>query len=131
MAISTLHAALLVNRGITTQQQATEFISPTLSRLSDPFLMKGVEQAVDRIIRAKKCGETVCIHGDYDVDGVTAVVVLTAFFRAVSIPVCYLIPRRVEEGYGLSLPHQHRRKRVRSPLQLFWGSDSRPEWRQP
>lgn len=102
MAISTLQAALLVNRGITTQQQATEFISPTLSRLSDPFLMKGVEQAVERIIRAKKCGETVCIHGDYDVDGVTAVVVLTAFFRSVSIPVCYLIPRRVEEGYGLS-----------------------------
>lgn len=103
MAISTLQATLLVNRGITTQQQAEEFISPTLSRLSDPFLMKGVEQAVERIIRAKNCGEMVCIHGDYDVDGVTAVVVLTSFFRAVSIPVCYLIPRRVEDGYGLSI----------------------------
>jgi len=102
MTIPALQAALLVNRGITTQLQAAEFIAPTLAKLSDPFLLKGVEPAVERIILAKKRGETVCIHGDYDVDGVTAVVVLTAFFRAVSIPVCYLIPRRVEEGYGLS-----------------------------
>jgi len=102
MKIPLLHAAMLVNRGIITEEQAAEFLSPTLSKLSDPFLMKGVEQAVERIVRAKKCGETVCIHGDYDVDGVTAVVVLTAFFRAVSIPVCYLIPRRMAEGYGLS-----------------------------
>ena len=74
----------------------------TSSGTSDPFLMKGVEKAVERILLAKSRAETVCIHGDYDVDGVTAVVVLTAFFRAVSIPVCYLIPRRIEEGYGLS-----------------------------
>ncbi len=93
---------MLVNRGITTEAQAAEFITPTLSSLSDPFLMKGVEEAVERILIAKSRSETICIHGDYDVDGVTAVVVLTAFFRAVSIPVCYLIPRRVEEGYGLS-----------------------------
>ena len=100
--ISALHAALLVNRGITTEQQAGEFISPSLSGLSDPFRMKGVEPAVQRILLAKSRGETLCIHGDYDVDGVTAVALLTSFFRAVSIPVCYLIPKRLEDGYGLS-----------------------------
>ena len=102
MKISPLHAALLVNRGIETQLQVAEFITPKLSSMSDPFLMKGVEEAVERILIAQSRSETICIHGDYDVDGVTAVVVLTAFFRAVSIPVCYLIPRRIEEGYGLS-----------------------------
>jgi single-stranded-DNA-specific exonuclease len=100
--ISALHARLLVNRGIATPPQAGEFISPSLAGLSDPFLLKGVEQAVERILLAQSRGETVCIHGDYDVDGVTAVAVLTAFFRAVSIPVCYLIPKRLEDGYGLS-----------------------------
>lgn len=102
MDISPLHATLLVNRGITTPCQAAEFLSPSLSGLSDPFLMKGVEQAVERILLAKARSETICIHGDYDVDGVTSVALLTSFFRAVSIPVCYLIPRRLEEGYGLS-----------------------------
>lgn len=102
LGISPLHAALLVNRGIKTQLQAEEFLSPTLAKLSDPFRMKGVKQAVARIIRAKSHGETICIHGDYDVDGVTAVVTLTAFFRALSIPVCFVIPRRLEDGYGLS-----------------------------
>lgn len=112
MALSPLQATLLVNRGITTVEQATEFLSPTLSRLSDPFLMKGVAPAVERILLAKKRGETVCVHGDYDVDGVTAVVVLTAFFRAVAIPVCYLIPRRVEDGYGLSIDGVDEAKRL-------------------
>jgi len=102
MGISRLHAALLVNRGIVTEAQAAEFIVPSLAKLSDPFLMKGVEPAVERILLAKSRAETVCIHGDYDVDGVTAVAVLTSFFRAVAIPVCYLIPRRLENGYGLS-----------------------------
>jgi len=102
MGISKLYAALLVNRGITTVAQAAEFNAPTLSKLGDPFLMRGVKEAVERILLAKSRAETVCIHGDYDVDGVTAVAVLTSFFRAVSIPVCYLIPRRLEDGYGLS-----------------------------
>lgn len=112
MGITLLHAALLVNRGITTDQQAAEFISPSLSGLSDPFLMKGVEQAVERILLAKSRAETVCIHGDYDVDGVTAVALLTSFFRAVSIPVCYLIPHRLEDGYGLSMEGVDEAKRL-------------------
>lgn len=112
MAIPPLLAALLVNRGITTAPQATEFLAPKLARLSDPFLLKGVEPAVERIIRARKCGETICVYGDYDVDGITAVVVLTAFFRAVAIPVCYLIPRRAEDGYGLSIDGVDEAKRL-------------------
>jgi len=64
MGISRLHAALLVNRGIVTEAQAAEFIVPSLAKLSDPFLMKGVEPAVERILLAKSRAETVCIHGD-------------------------------------------------------------------
>lgn len=101
--IHPLHALLLVNRGINTPEEAAKFLSPSLSGLSDPFLMKGVEQAVERLLLAKASQETVCIHGDYDVDGVTAVVLLTAFLRAISIPVCYVIPKRLEDGYGLSI----------------------------
>lgn len=100
--IPALQAGLLVNRGIMTAEQAAEFLSPALSGLSDPFLMKGVEQAVARILLAKSRAETVCIHGDYDVDGITAVALLTAFFRELALPVCYLIPKRLEDGYGLS-----------------------------
>lgn len=64
--ISLLHAQLLANRGVVTPEQAAEFISPTLSGLSDPFLMIGVEQAVERLVLAKTRLETVCVHGDYD-----------------------------------------------------------------
>ncbi len=110
--IPPLQAQLLVNRGIRTAAQAAEFLAPKLSSLSDPFLMKGVEQAVERLIQAKTAQETVCIHGDYDVDGVTAVVLLTAFLRAVHIPVCYVIPNRLEDGYGLSFEGVDEAKRL-------------------
>ncbi|NVN98685.1 MAG: single-stranded-DNA-specific exonuclease RecJ [Geobacteraceae bacterium] len=95
-------AKVLENRGITSPDDIRSFLNPSLADLSDPFLMKGVTEAVDRLIAAKRTGEIVCIHGDYDVDGVSAVALLTAFFRAVAIPVCYVIPKRLEDGYGLS-----------------------------
>jgi single-stranded-DNA-specific exonuclease len=100
--ISPLQARLLANRGVSTSEQALEFLSPSLSGLSDPFLMKGVAEAVERLVQAKLRSETLCIHGDYDVDGVTAVALLTDFFRALSFPVRYVIPKRLEDGYGLS-----------------------------
>ncbi len=97
-----LHVRLLAARGIATKQQADGFLRPSLAQLGDPLQIKGVTEAVSRLIAARECGETVCVHGDYDVDGVTAVVLLVSFFREVGIPVCHVIPRRLETGYGLS-----------------------------
>lgn len=102
LAVPRLHARLLAARGIDTKLLAEEFLYPSLAKLGDPLQMKGVAEAVSRLVTAKECGETVCIHGDYDVDGVTAVVLLVSFFRQVGIPVCHVIPKRLETGYGLS-----------------------------
>lgn len=93
---------ILVGRGICDPASASRFVSPELSGISDPFLLKGMTEAVARILQARRAGETVCIHGDYDVDGVTAVALLASFFRAVGLKVCYLIPKRLHDGYGMS-----------------------------
>lgn len=101
-ALPLLHARLLSVRGVATKLQAEEFLQPALAQLSDPLQMKGVAEAVSRLIAARERGETVCIHGDYDVDGVTAVALLVSFFREIGITACHVIPRRLETGYGLS-----------------------------
>jgi single-stranded-DNA-specific exonuclease len=78
------------------------FLTPSLADLSDPFLLKGMDRAVDRLALARERGETVCIHGDYDVDGVTSVALMLTFLQAVGFRAVYVIPLRLEEGYGLS-----------------------------
>lgn len=101
-AISPLLARLLANRGITEPAEAARFLSSTLSDLYDPFQLLGMEAAVYRLCTALEHGERVCIHGDYDVDGVTSVALLVSFLRAVGFDVFYHIPLRLEDGYGLS-----------------------------
>jgi len=100
--ISGLHSRVLSARGFSSVADARQYLSPELADLGDPFLLKGMEESVARIIRAREQGETVCIHGDYDVDGITSVALLTGFFTAVGVNCCYVIPKRLEEGYGLS-----------------------------
>jgi len=100
--LSPLVAQLLLVRGVSTGDDARQFLAPALSALSDPFLLKGMDAAVGRLALARANGERVCIHGDYDVDGVSAVALLVAFFQRVGIDVTYVIPLRLEEGYGLS-----------------------------
>lgn len=97
-----LLARLLVNRGIAEPQAASSYLSPTLSTLHDPLLLSGMEKAVDRLCLALSRGERVCVHGDYDVDGVTSVALLVSFFRAVGFDCFSYIPKRLTEGYGLS-----------------------------
>lgn len=101
-SISPLLALLLVNRGMTEPAVATRFLSSTLADLHDPFLLLGMDEAVDRLCAALEKGEKVCIHGDYDVDGVTSVALLVSFMHAVGFDVFYHIPLRLEDGYGLS-----------------------------
>src|SRR5688572_11975790 len=81
LQIRSLAARLLVNRGITSIEAAREFLAPSLQRLYDPFLMRGMAEAVDRLVRGLRSQESIVIYGDYDVDGITATAVLSWFFR--------------------------------------------------
>ncbi|HJV66196.1 MAG TPA: single-stranded-DNA-specific exonuclease RecJ [Geomonas sp.] len=100
--IPQLLARLLANRGICETQAASAYLSPTLSTLHDPMLLSGMEAAVERLSLALSRGERVCVHGDYDVDGVTSTALLISFFRAVGLDCFSFIPKRLTEGYGLS-----------------------------
>ena len=87
--ISQIVAQVLINRGLSTPEQAQLFLSASLLDLHSPFLMKGMEKAVDRIISAIKNNEKVYIYGDFDVDGITATAVMVLFLREVNVNVSY------------------------------------------
>jgi len=92
---------ILNNRGIKTRQQIKEFLYPSLSQLYNPFLLKDMDIAVSRIIRAIEKKERIFIVGDYDTDGVTATSLLLRFFREIGVRASFYIPTR-DDGYGLS-----------------------------
>lgn len=93
---------ILVQRGIETYEQAKSFFRPSLSELHDPFLMKDMDKAVNRIVTAFMNGEKALIYGDYDVDGTTAVATTHSFFKEIYPSIDYYIPNRYTEGYGVS-----------------------------
>jgi single-stranded-DNA-specific exonuclease len=95
-------ASLLVQRGITTFDEAKRFFRPSLKDLYDPFLMKDMDVAVERIDLAVRRGESILFYGDYDVDGTTAVSLMYSFFRKRYSKVGFYIPDRYNEGYGVS-----------------------------
>ena len=96
-------AQLLVQRGVKTFGEAKDFFRPNLDNLHDPFLMKDMDLAIERIQEAIKSGEKVLIYGDYDVDGTTSVALVYSFFKTHFKEVDYYIPDRYDEGYGISL----------------------------
>jgi single-stranded-DNA-specific exonuclease len=100
--IPPLMARLLANRGVCDPQAAKAYLNPTLASLHDPLLLSGMEASVERLCLAHSRGERVCVHGDYDVDGVSSVALLISFFRAVGLDCFSYIPKRLSEGYGLS-----------------------------
>lgn len=93
---------LLAQRGVSGGDAAKRFLSPRLADLDNPFLMREMDVAVERIFRAADAGEHVCIYGDYDVDGVSSVTLLYTVLTAYGIRTDYFIPVRTREGYGLS-----------------------------
>lgn len=97
-----LAARLLVQRGITDPDTASAFFRPTLDGLHDPFLMTGMQQAVERIERAIGAKEHIMVYGDYDVDGTTAVALVHSFLERYYAKVMFYIPDRYAEGYGVS-----------------------------
>jgi single-stranded-DNA-specific exonuclease len=102
LKVSELIAMLLVQRGIETFEQARQFFRPRLEDLHDPYLMKDMDKAVLRIEKAIEKGENILVFGDYDVDGTTAVSLMSGYLRSYYENVATYIPDRYDEGYGIS-----------------------------
>lgn len=100
--ISKLLARIIVNRGITKNEDVEVFLNPTREDFYDPFLMPDMGKTVERIIKAIETKEKVIIYGDYDVDGITSITVLKKYLEERGLNVDYYIPNRLEEGYGLN-----------------------------
>lgn len=103
LKIHPLLCRLLVQRGITTYEEAKVFFRPELSQLHDPFLMKDMEAAVTRLTQALRNGERILLYGDYDVDGTTSVALMFDFLSKRHAHLDYYIPNRYKEGYGVSM----------------------------
>ena len=102
LGISPIIAEIFLRRGIDQPEDIGRFLSPSLSHLPDPNLLKGMEKAVKRLLQAMERHEKVLVYGDYDVDGISSTVILVQFFRQVGLQVFYHIPSRLQEGYGLN-----------------------------
>ena len=102
LGVDPVLAQLLVQRGVTTFQQARSFFRPDLADLHDPFLMKDMEEAVTRVHEAVISREKILVYGDYDVDGTTAVSLVYSFLRRLTPAIDFYIPERYDEGYGVS-----------------------------
>lgn len=96
-------AVLLLQRGITTFDEARSFFRPNVSDLHPPFLMKGMKEAVERIKNAKQNNEKILVFGDYDVDGTSAVALMSLFLNENKFDTEFYIPDRYKEGYGVSI----------------------------
>lgn len=116
LSLSPLFLQLLFNREID-EENIRSFLHPCVDDLYDPFLMKGMDQAVTRLIQAIKKKEKVLVYGDYDVDGITATSLLLLFLRQVGLSAFYYIPHRQNEGYGLN--RQALDKALRDQIQLI------------
>ena len=103
LGISPVFAQVLVNRNIRTPEQAQEFLFGGMASCHDPFLMKDMEKAVDRIRKAVSSGEKIMVYGDYDVDGVTSTALLSRALERLGADHETFIPNRLEEGYGLNI----------------------------
>lgn len=102
LKVDRMIAQLLLQRGITSYEEAKKFFRPQLSDLHDPFLMTDMELAVKRIENAIQANENILVYGDYDVDGTTAVALLSSYLLTLYPNVATYIPDRYKEGYGIS-----------------------------
>ncbi len=103
LAISPITASVLLGRGVGTTEQARQWLASDLSLQHDPFLVPDMEVAVDRLRRAIRTGDLICVYGDYDVDGVSATSLFLSFFRDLGANIIDYIPHRLQEGYGLNV----------------------------
>ena len=102
LGVDSVLAELLVQRGVHTFEQARSFFRPSLDDLHDPFLMKDMDKAVERLHEAVTAREKILVYGDYDVDGTTAVSLVYSFLSRLTRQLDFYIPERYDEGYGVS-----------------------------
>ena len=102
--VSPLVAALLIARGHDDSEKATRFLNPSYDHLHEPYLLKGMREAVERIFRAIDGGEKILIWGDYDVDGTTGTVLLRKTLKILGAETAFHVPNRFTEGYGINIP---------------------------
>ena len=100
--IGPILSELLAQRDVTTFEETRSFFNPSRENLHDPFLMKDMDKAVSRILKAIQAKENILVYGDYDVDGTTSVALVYSFLRTLHPHLDYYIPDRYEEGYGIS-----------------------------
>lgn len=100
--ISPLTAIILYNRGIREDAAITSFLSKDLGVMHDPYLLKDMEKAAERIRKARDNHEKITIYGDYDVDGITSIAILYKHLQEMGIDVAYYVPDRMQEGYGVN-----------------------------
>jgi len=103
LGISRLLAKVFLSRGMSDADCIKKFLNPSMDDLYDPFLLRDMDRAVDRVARAVRNRERILIYGDYDVDGVTSTSVLKSFLERQGAEVSFYIPDRIDEGYGLSI----------------------------
>ena len=104
LGLPPLVARMLIYRGLCRADQVLDFFSPALLQLPPPHLMKDMDKAVNRILKALQQGERLAVFGDYDADGITATALLVHFLKPFFPEILFYIPHRVREGYGLSIP---------------------------
>ena len=100
--ISNVLSNILVQRGIDTYEKARSFFRPQLADLHDPFLLKDMDKAIERLSKAVENNEKILIYGDYDVDGTTSVALFYSFLKKHHSNIDFYIPNRYTEGYGIS-----------------------------
>ena len=102
LGVDKIIATLLVERGVTTFEEARRFFRPGLDQIHDPFMMKGMREAVERINEAIKRQDRIMVYGDYDVDGTSAVALVYSYLKDLDRNIDFYIPDREREGYGIS-----------------------------
>lgn len=100
--VSPLVSIILYNRGVSTEADIKGFLNSSISKMHDPYLLKDMDKAVERIKRALSDKEKITIYGDYDVDGITSIAILYKHFKEMGLDVDYYIPDRIQEGYGVN-----------------------------
>ncbi|MEG1010025.1 MAG: DHH family phosphoesterase [Clostridia bacterium] len=100
--ISDILSKLLISRNIKFDE-INDFLTPDISKLKDPFLLKDMDKFVSRVTKACENKENICIYGDYDVDGVTSIAIMYMFLSKLGCNVSFYLPDRLSEGYGLNI----------------------------
>src|ERR1051325_9722299 len=102
--VSPIVACLLYSRGYCDESSARQFLNPSYEQLHDPYLMKGMSEAVVRLLRAIELNEPILVYGDYDVDGTTGAAVLLRALNLLGARTGFHVPHRFTEGYGIQQP---------------------------